>query len=197
MTKRLKPSEYAEAISLWELGEVTVEDLEKKFGMRASSWASYFSRNKVKKGSRAKELAEKTKAAVNAAVNLDAELRAKRAFDTKNETYRVTEMLRKLVAATIVEARTKGHPIGSVQNDLKAIKEAAAAIKICREEAFAVLGITIDGEKDKEDIPELTIKQLTPEQITQLQKAPGAPDLDELDMEVRPSGEGDVVEGED
>ena len=50
---------------------------------------------------------------------------------------------------------------------MKAIREAAAAIKICREEAYAVLGIKPEDAAD-DNLPELKIEGLTQEQVLEL-----------------------------
>jgi hypothetical protein len=187
----------AELKTLWGIGDHSVAQLSEKYGLPADVISGFLQRQKIRKGSKAKEIAAKQQAAVEAAMTLDPAVHARRVFDTKNETYRILEMLRKLVAKEVVRTQTEKLPLGSIANDMKAIREAAAAIKICREEAYAVLGITVDEAGD-DQLPPLEIRDLTEDQIQDLQaqamqdvvadlpdKLPGEPD-DDI-----------VIEGED
>lgn len=162
----------AEAIAMWQTGEYKLSEIAAKTGIESTYWNRFFVMKKLRKGTKAKELNAKREAALTEALTLDPAVYARRVFDTKNETYRILEMLRKMVAKTIVESSQKGLPVGSTQNDMKAIREAAAAIKICREEAYAVLGISPDDVND-DQLPQLTIEDLTEEQIESLQVQEG------------------------
>ncbi len=197
---KLTPAQKAEAIHLWRTGAVAdVSELAAKFKVKKGYFESVFARAKVKKGDLMKKAEAKRDAVMEQAqvFTLDPTLHAQRIFDTKNETYRIIEMLRKLVAGEIVKARQTGIPLGAIQNDLKAIREAAAAIKTCREEAFAVLGIRADDNAD-EALPELTIKELDEDQIRDLQDSVAEDGIGELpDIDTGLDDDGDVVEGDE
>ncbi len=189
--KRLTDAQQTEAITLWKSGTVTLADLTKKFGHTGQTFQKLFVRVGAKKGEVKAALQAGRAAVVEAALVMDPAVHARRVYETKNETYRIIDMLRKLVAKQIVDCRTAGKPLGSIQNDLKAIREAASAIKVCREEAFAVLGLKIEDTGD-EVLPELRITGLSEDDILDLQSAPmmdGMGDIEDL-VPGEPLGDG-------
>ena len=165
------PALKNEAISLWKLGELSAEEIATKLAVDVIVLRRMLGRNKVKKGELAAAVAAKTAAVMEKALTLDPEVHARRVFDTKNETYRIAEMLRKLVAKEIIKCTQEGRKLGTIQNEIKTIREAAMAIKTCREEAYAVLGIRPEDQGD-EALPDLTITDLTEDDIADLQAMP-------------------------
>jgi hypothetical protein len=193
--KKLTPTQRAEAIALWKQGDVTMDELVDRYGCTEAALRRLFMVEKVKKGEGAREVEAKRIAVMQEAMQLEPGVHAQRVYETKDETYQVLRSLRKLVIGTLIEAKRAGKPLGAVQNDMKAIREAAAAVKICREEAFAVLGIR-EGEGTEEALPELHITGLDDEQIEQLRAedfSTGLSDMgDEDGAEPR-----DVIEGDE
>ncbi len=168
---QLSPAKKAEAVHLWRTGQArNAKELAQRMGCSLSTMTNLFVKLKIKKGDLLKTIEKKQEAIVAEAttIMLDPAVHARRVFDTKNETYRIVEMLRKLVIEEVVKSRQAGLPMGSVQNNMKAIREAAAAIKVCREEAYAVLGVRMDEQGD-EALPELRITGLDDDQIEELQ----------------------------
>lgn len=157
-----------EAVTLYRAGDHTVEEISKLVGVPEGNLRKYFSRQKVYKGEIKQLLEEKRRAAMEQAFVMDPVVHARRIFETKNDTYRIAEMLRKLVGSKIAEEHKKGGNLGVLAQEMKAIREAAAALKTCREEAYAVLGIK-EGDLETDNLPELTIKGLDEEQILDLQ----------------------------
>jgi hypothetical protein len=180
---RLTDAQKTEGTTLYRAGTHTVEEISTKLGGKVETWRKYFVKVGVKKGDLQKEVEAKRAAVIAEALTIDPAVHARRVFDTKNETYRIVEMLRKLTAKVIVEAQRENKPLGSIQNEIKAIREAAAAIKTCREEAFAVLGIRPDEVSD-EALPELVISGLDDDMIAQLQESDGADGDDIPEVEV-------------
>jgi hypothetical protein len=166
--KPLTEAQKTEATALYRAGVATADEIATKLKVSVHTLRSYFARKGIKKGEKEKEVASKKEALVQQALALDPAILTRRIFDTKNETYRYIEMIRKLAAKTIVDCQQKGQPLGMIQNDMKALREAASTIKTCREEAFAVLGVRLDEVED-ENLPDLHITGLTDDQIEDLQ----------------------------
>lgn len=177
--QRLTDAQKTEGETLYRAGTHTAEELAAKIGGTLATWRKHFLKKKIKKGENKAVVESKRAAVVEQALTLDPAVHARRVFDTKNETYRVAEMLRKLTVKAIVECTQAGKPLGTIQNDIKAIREAAAVIKTVREEQFAVLGIKLDEASD-EALPELIISGLDEEQIADLQQAAGVDELENL-----------------
>lgn len=203
---KMSEAQRLEAIALFRAGEATKTELAKRYGVTTKAIDKMFERRGIKstqRGELAKAAADQAAAVAATAMTFEPALIAKRVYDTKNETYRLAELLRKLIGKTVIETQKAGKPLGTVVNDLKAIREAAAALKTCREEAYAVLGISTEPEEREDDIPELRIASLSEEEIKALQDAPlGEDDLDIPEVAIPPGGvedldgESDVVEGE-
>lgn len=170
-----------EAVALWKAGEATKTELARKYGVSLPTVTKLLKDKGVtdQKGALAAEIARKSEAAVTAALAIEPSLHAKRVFDTKNDSYRLIELVRKLVGKTIIEAQQQGKPLGTVANDIKTLREAAAALKTCREEAYALLGLSSDPVETEDDIPELKIQTLTEDQIKALQDAPLGAEIEE------------------
>lgn len=165
-----------EASVLWRAGNMTMKELAGRWGVNPMTLGTYLRKNKVNKGEVDTKLAQRRAAVVEEALTLDPLVHARRVFDTKNETYRIAEMLRKLVATEIVKCRQEGRKLGSIMNEIKVIKDAASAIKLCREEAFAVLGVRPEDQGD-EALPELVVTDLSEDDIAQLQGMPTEADM--------------------
>jgi transposase-like protein len=156
--KHLTPAQKAEIQQLWRLGEVTLEDLAKRFDKNVSTIKVVI--KGVKKG----ELAEE----VEKAVVDDASEYAKRVKETKEEHYRMAAALAKLTYATIGAAKRDGKPLATVGGDIKTLQIAAQTLKITREERYAVLGITVDDDNADKPMPDLIVQELTQDDIEEL-----------------------------
>ncbi len=176
---KLTPQQWNELILLWKEGNTTLAELKKRFGVAVPTMQEKFKRLGVKKG----ELARKQAAAAEAALTLEPAEHAKRVFETKNDTYRLVQMLRATIWKEFATARAEGRKIGTMVNDIRAVRDAATAIKVCREQAYRVLGITEEDVADQK-LPDLTIRGLTPDEISDMQAEP-IEDLENV-MEVAP-----------
>jgi hypothetical protein len=186
--RRLTVSQRAEAIALWEAGEITLEGLAKKYGKSRQAFIRLFDKEGVKKGSKSAETTKRVTDAVEAGLTDNAAETAKRIRDTKEEHYRMSSTLAKLTWKIIADAQTKGEAIGTKLNDMKALQMASNVLKTVREERYAVLGLNEKVHDDDTPLPDLVIRELTEEQIKIMQQTPeGDPDGD-LDMEMPEMG---------
>lgn len=177
---KLSEREWAEATALWEQGAVTYGQLAEKYDRHEQSFAQYFRRRGIKKGSaRAKTMAKVESAIEKQLVN-DAAIIAARIKETKEEHYKMASGLAKLTWAEVLKAKQDGVPVGSAINNLKALESAMNVLKKAREERYAVLGLDRPDSVDENDVPELVISELTADQIEAL-RARSFQELSEID----------------
>jgi len=189
-SKVLTPKEKAEAVVLWRSGKVTLEDLAKKFKKRPETMSRLFKRMGVTKGEAvAAAAAEMEKAAAVAAVSETEEI-LRRIKLARDEHYRMSNGLAKMVWAALVRAHQAGVPFAKLKEDMAALKIASDVIGNSRKELFDILNVEKhDAALTEDELPDLTVRELTTSEIDQLQHqsmddgmddAP-APELDELD----------------
>lgn len=186
-TTSFTPTQWAEAVALWESGEVTVENLAKRFKKSVSYLNRKLSELGAVKGSAAKAHGEKVAKLVAEAVLEDSVVLANRIRDTKEEHYRYDTLIVRLVGKTIGDLQRGGQPIAAGMSDFKALDCAANVLKKIREDRFAILGLDKIDSIDTTEIPELVIKELTADQVDHLRNR-NFEDIDRLSNE-----ESDVI----
>lgn len=171
-TKNLTASQRAEAVLLWRAGQVTLEDLAKKFKRRPETFSRMFKRMGIEKGSAVAEQAEKmAKAAETAALN-DVEVTLSRIAKARDEHYQMSSSLAKIAWSEIVRVKKAGLPIESLKDTMATLKMAGEIVGNSRKELFEVLNVAKhEAAGSIEDLPELTVRELSSEDIEQLQQS--------------------------
>lgn len=171
-TKNLTASQRAEAVLLWRAGQVTLEDLAKKFKRRPETFSRMFKRMGIEKGSAVAEQAEKmAKAAETAALN-DVEVTLSRIAKARDEHYQMSSSLAKIAWSEIVRVKKAGLPIESLKDTMATLKMAGEIVGNSRKELFEVLNVAKhEAAGSMEDLPELTVRELSSEDIEQLQQS--------------------------
>jgi DNA invertase Pin-like site-specific DNA recombinase len=200
--RNLTPKQWAEAEALWTSGAVTYEDLVKKYGKSISTFERHFKSKGLSKGASAAAVKKKVEERLASNTIDEATVIAARIKETKEQHYSWSTNLAKLAWNEILTAKSNGHPVATVMNNLKSLGAAANVIKAMREERWAVLGLDRPDAVDPADLPELLIAELTAEQIQELRDrdhseiddiiAPPAATGDEDDDD--PESSDDVVE---
>lgn len=166
---RLTPKQWAEAEALWESGEVTLDDLAAKFSKHKSNFSRHFDKNGIKRGAKAEEHKKKIAEAVTAAGIDEASVTAARIKETKEEHYKMSMGLAKLVWQEVLTAKTAGNPLATATANLKALDIAATALAKLRNERWEILGLNREDYVDGDVLPELVISELTADEIQKLQ----------------------------
>lgn len=167
--RHLTPKKQAEMIGLWESGEFTLADLAEKFGL-ATNWVCQFLKKRgVVKGSAAVDHAKAVADEVAKASFQDATILAGRIRETKEEHYKMASGMAKLTWSEILTAKQDKVPFSTVLNNLKSLDTAMNVLKKSREERFAVLGLNKDDDGEENEIPQLIVEELTPDQVQRLQ----------------------------
>lgn len=192
-SRSLTPQEKAEAIALWRVGEVTLEELAKKFKKRPETFSRLFKAAGVKKGELSEAHQQQVAQAVETRLLNDAEELANRIAKSKDEHYRMSKGLATLVWSEIVECRKAKKPLSSIKETMQTLNLAANTLGKVRDEIWSILQIERHDERSEdEDLPELTIRELTEEEVTQMSNA-RAPSEDLEGIEDL----GDIVEGDE
>ena len=165
---RMTPRQWAEAEALWEAGEVTLDDLATRFDKDRSAFVRYFKKHGIVKGSRAAARKEEVKEAVAAAGIDEATVLANRIRETKEDHYKMSSALAKLVWAEVLTAKKDEKPLSAIKDNLKALDNAINVLMKARMERFAILGLDKDDYVDEDGLPELVISELTAAQIEEL-----------------------------
>lgn len=200
---RLTPREWAEAAGLWQSGEVTLDQLEERYGVSKEHFSRKFKEMGVKKGEHAAEHAQQVQEAVAKGALADAALIAQRVRRTKEDHYEWSAALGRMIMHEVVTARQNGTPLAVIDPTLKSIKRALEGLKIAREERYSALGLD-KGEFIEEDrLPELMVAEMTASDIENARRrqmddalAIGLRNKEE-ELDEGADENGVVVEGED
>jgi hypothetical protein len=180
----LTASQKGEAIALWKSGTVTLEDLAVRFNKRRETMGKMLKAAGAVKGSDAADIAAKAAAAVETRLLGDVEVHMQRIAQAKEQHFKMTDGLAKLAWSEIVRARQGGVDIAGLKDLMQTLKLAGDVIGGARKELWVVLGIEeYDNSKDLEDLPELTVRELSQDEVTELASKA---DIDEMGGEMVP-----------
>lgn len=162
--RRMTPAQWAEARAMWASGEFTAEQIAEKFGVARETLSRRFKKDGVKKGQSAIDKRVEAEIIEKATKNVDKW--AERAEQARESFYKTYEMLHKMTVKTIGDAH-RGAGLFSAQPDLKALQMAASVMDRVRLNQWAVIGLDKESA-DEEEIPELLIRELTPDEVQRL-----------------------------
>jgi hypothetical protein len=188
--------EWAQVVELWEMGEVTLDDLAKQFKVTPGAISKGLKKRGATKGAkaaaRAAAIAAAAAAGTAAAVKTFAEERKLRIEQTKTDHYNWSTTISKLAMKELLECQKKGAAFATVDANLRALRRAMAILSEARIERYELLDAK--GEVDEKELPQLLIENLTEEEIEKLRSMA---EEDELEVELpKEISEEVVVEGE-
>jgi hypothetical protein len=168
--RRLTPAERAEAASLFRSGTVTLEDLSKKFKKRPETFSRMFKKMGIEKGEAALAAAKKASDEAEVMIVTDLQETLRKIKKTKDDNYRMSQGLALMAWQELVRVRQAKLPIETLKETMATLKLAGDVIGNARKEIYAVLDVEKhDMNADLDDLPELTVRELTNGEITQLQ----------------------------
>lgn len=174
----LTVAEKASAIALWRSGSVTLEGLSKKFGKRPEAFSRLFKKLTIEKGSSITDAAKALEAAAEVRAVSDLEETLKKIHATKDEHYRMSTGLAKLAWSELVRARQAGTDIAGLKDLMMTLKLAGDVIGNARKELFVVLDVEKHSQSlDEDDLPELTVRELSQVEVQELSSAIAEDDL--------------------
>lgn len=194
-------AEKAECVALWEAGEVTIDDLARRFKRDPATISKALADAKAVRGSTSKEVIDRARTKVAEDAASEASKIAGRIRETKEEHYALSRNIVIAVAREIRENSGPGRDLGNRAQTLKAYESAMKVLKMAREERYAVLGI-LDGEDLTTDaLPDLVIQELSADDVATLRSMGGEEGMDDVGGEEEISeelGDEDLdIEGDD
>lgn len=167
---RLTMSQRAEAAALYRSGTVTLEFLSKKYGKRAESFSRLFTKMGIEKGGAVVEAAKKMADVVEARALTDMDETLRKIAVTRDEHFKMASGLAKIAWAELIRARQAGVDVATLKDLMTTLKMTGEVIGNARKELFAVLNVEkYDREEILDDLPELTVRELTGIEVGQLQ----------------------------
>lgn len=156
---------------------MTVEAIAAHFKKSPSTIQKLFKRLGVKKGSKAHETAEKIEKKMDEEILTDTIIRTRRIKETREDTYRMSVMLTKLSMSEIVEAKKRGESVAQYTNSQKVYQIAMQTVKMGQEVRNLSLGIKDGEDPADENLPDLLLSELTPEEILAIQSNSAQQDM--------------------
>lgn len=168
--KHLSSSQWVEAKTLWETGDYRLEDLSERFNVRKETLSRRFKKDGVIKG--AKSISENLREAIQSERSDSVLITQQRIRETNEEHYKFDRQLNMLAQKEIITAVQEHQSPAMALPGLKAIEK---AMQISRGTmANRRLNLGMDKEDtDDDDLPTLTIRNLTDEMARQIMKNAG------------------------
>jgi transposase-like protein len=178
--KRLSDAEFAEAKELYELGKAGLSELADQFGVTRQALSARLKNAGAVKGSRAHEAAAATKKAATGSPSAAAAGAIERFVDKRGEWIEETritgvrqlKLARQLAQKAIQDAISAGRSIATADEDLKAVQRFNKILVDNLESALNLL--EADKHVDENDLPTLSIEDLTNEDILKHHVGTGA-----------------------
>jgi transposase len=156
---------------------MTIEAIAAHFKKSPSTIQKLFRRLGVKKGARAAELADKIEKKMDEEVLTDAIIRTRRIKETREDTYRMAVMITKLSMSEIVEAKKRGESVAVQMSSQRVYNTAMATLRAGQEIRNLSLGIKDGEDPADENLPDLLLTELTPEEILAIQSSAAQKDM--------------------
>lgn len=180
--KSLTVSQKAEAAALWRAGSVTLDDLAKKFKKRPETFSRLFARMGIEKGSGAAAALKKAEEAIAAHAVSEVEETLKRIAQVKESHFKMSQHVAVMAFREIQQAKAAELDIGKLKDVMAVYKTLSEIVGNSRKELFAILNVEKhESREDLDDLPDLTVRELTQGEIAQLRDAPNE-DPDGLDL---------------
>ena len=178
--KRMSDAEFAEARELYELGKAGLADLADTYGISRQALSKRFKDAGALRGSRAHEAAAAVKAAVGsgpsssaaAAIERFADRRADWIEETRLQGIKQLKLARQLAQKVVQDAIASGRSISVADDDLKTVQRFNKILCDNLQNALEIL--RANEHVDEDDLPTLTLEDLTNEEILQHHKNTGA-----------------------
>lgn len=180
--RSLTVAQKAEAAALWRTGSVTLDDLAKKYGKTPEMFSRLFTRMGIKKGEAVAEAVKEAEKKIAAHVASDTEVTLQRIAQVRDQHFKMSQALAIMAFKDLQQAKAAELDIGRLKDQMTVYKLVSDVIGNSRKELFEILNVEKhDAQSDLDDLPELTIRELTNDEILQLQDTP-AEDEDGADL---------------
>lgn len=167
--RKLTISQKAEAVSMWRTGSVTLEDLARKFKKRPETFSRLFKAMGIEKGSGAEEATKRiVERAEERIVNKTAET-LRKIEEAKQRHIAWADGIARLTWAEISKVRAAGTALSDVKDNILTLKIASEVMSNSRKEIYTLMEVEKhEKTQEMDDLPELTVRELTPNEVIQL-----------------------------
>jgi hypothetical protein len=176
---RLTKQQWIEAEEMYRQG-FTQKDISKRFNVRVETVSIHMNKRRVKPGENEDAVRREIQAALQKKLREFSEKRADRQIDTKEKLYTITNTLLAIFVRELKSSQGKGEALKIMGGSAKALKESLMSMKMIREELYTILDIKPDD--NVEELPELGVSTLTPDEEQALREAKTG-DYDDDDIE--------------
>jgi|tagenome__1003787_1003787.scaffolds.fasta_scaffold20745450_2 hypothetical protein len=166
---RVDPSTWSEIEALWEAGDVTLQDLEGRFGVSRRALQAHFSKRDLTKGSKAAQIVAAVKEKVFSDTLPDVDETTVRAKATREAAYRNAVIVEDLIMAQLSAAQKDPSQALKAASAIKALSLAAAGLERIHELKWKALGLDKESALSDE-LPILIIKDLSEEEIATMRE---------------------------
>jgi hypothetical protein len=164
---RLSESAWAEARALWEVGDSSLEELTKRFGVSKRALQFHFSKHALSKGSKSSELAAAVEMEVLRRELPDKEILVQRAKNIKERTYANSQAIENLVMAQLDLAKKDPSQAYKAASAMKMLSLAASTLERTHRLTKTALGLDKEPDIGKE-FPVLTFRDLSQEDLEEI-----------------------------
>lgn len=166
---------YQEAKELYELGKLKLSELPARFGFSKQAFHRRFAKEGIVAGSRAHEIAAAVKKSITEDVEVANRFSARRGQwieETRMTGHKALQLVRQIGGKMVADTLRAGGTIKTLDDDFKALNRWG---KILNENLAAdLLLLGAEDFTDSQDLPSLTIEDLTVEDILEHHKRTGA-----------------------
>jgi hypothetical protein len=192
--KGLSEDQRSEICRAVGMGEMRASTAATAYGVSNQAISDLLKRRAISYGCVKREIEDKARAiAISKAAESFAEKRMIRAEEANEFYYTRQFFMAKKMMMSINENLKAGRVSSFISADIKADRMAMIALQTSRQEVFAML--KIDEVIDENELPVITIRDLTQDEITQLAKNDEV-DGDLLDLPLASALEDLVIEGD-
>lgn len=163
---RLKESDWALAVSLWERGEVTLRELSERFGVTEAAISQGLKRRGAKRGSKA----HLTHREVEKTLAEERKKLAEEVFNFKRKYIRYGDFLMTLTMNLITEAKKDDKKLFSVKTEIETVIAATKVYKTIRNDMFHLYDL-YNTEQDEGEQLDFNIGVYTESDIQALRES--------------------------
>lgn len=184
---KIRTSERAQMIAMWESGEFTLKEIATKFQRSIDYISRYFTVNGHIKGSKAEEYAREIRQMIQQEMMGDLAETARKIKALKEDYLTRIAIIKKMAQNEIASAHSKNLPLQVALPNLRAIQAHLNIVIACRAEEYSILGVSdFEAKIEQDDVPELLVSELTNQDIQELRAAQeregGMSDVEEIKL---------------
>ena len=190
--RKLTVGQKAEIAALYSSGTASLVDLAKKYDKDVGTISRVIKAMGVVRGSSVKETTKKIAEQIEQRALTDLEVIMQKIVKAKEEYYLMNNALAKMVWNEIKAEKGKENAdLGRLKDAMSTLKIASDLIGNSRKEIFSILNVErFDEDRSHDELPELTVRELTGNEIKLLQNQSEEDELGGSMMAEDGSGEG-------